>query len=77
MWRCMVAGKLNFDVEAHYPETMQVFNLGAEEPKWELRTADSYGGKIRKGTRVCGRNMVRGNKEQRSNWLGPTLCCLP
>ena len=36
----MVANDLGFDAEAHYPETMQVLDLGAEDSQWELRTAD-------------------------------------
>ena len=40
VWQHMVAGNLNFDAETHYPETMQVLDLGAENPQWELRTAD-------------------------------------
>ena len=40
MWQRMVAGNLGFDAETHYPETLQMLDLGAKEPKWELRTAD-------------------------------------
>ena len=40
VWQRMVAGDFGFDVETHYPETMQVLDLGTEEPTWELRTAD-------------------------------------
>ena len=40
VWQCMVANNLGFDAETHYPEMMQVLDLDAEEPKWELRTAD-------------------------------------
>ena len=40
VWQRIVAGDLGFDAEAHYPETMQVLDLGAEGPRWELRTAD-------------------------------------
>ena len=36
----MVAADFSFDSETHYPETMQVLDLRAEEPKWELLTAD-------------------------------------
>ena len=35
----MAVGDIGFDAKAHYPETMQALDLGAEEPKWELRTA--------------------------------------
>ena len=38
-WQRMVAGNLSFDAETHYPEMMHVLDLGAEDPKWELRTA--------------------------------------
>ena len=40
VWQRMVAGNLGFDAGTHYPETMQVLDLGAKEPKWELQTAD-------------------------------------
>ena len=40
VWQRMVAGDFAFDAETHYPERMQVLDLGVEEPKWELRTAD-------------------------------------
>ena len=40
MWQRMVAGDLGFDAETHYPETMQVLDLGEENPQWELHTAD-------------------------------------
>lgn len=39
-WQRMVAGNFAFDAEIHYPEMIQVLDLGAAEPKWELRTAD-------------------------------------
>ena len=39
-WQCMVAGNFAFDAETHYPEMMQVIDLGAAEPKWELYMAD-------------------------------------
>lgn len=38
-WQRMVAGNFAFDAETHYPEMIQVLDLGAEAPKWELRTA--------------------------------------
>lgn len=45
VWQRMVSTNFAFDAETHYPEThypetIQVLDLGAEEPKWELRTAD-------------------------------------
>ena len=40
VWQRVVAGDLDFDAETHYPGTMQVLDLGAENPQWELRTAD-------------------------------------
>ena len=39
-WQRMVAADFSFDAGTHYPETMQVLDLRAEEPKWELLTAD-------------------------------------
>lgn len=39
-WQRMVAGNFAVDAETHYPEMMQVLDLGAAEPKWELYTAD-------------------------------------
>lgn len=40
VWQGLVAGNFAFDAETYYPETIQVLDLSAEEPKWELRTAD-------------------------------------
>ena len=48
-WQRMVAGNLGFDPETHYPETMQVLDLAAEEPIWELRTADELRRKDQEG----------------------------
>lgn len=39
-WQRRVAGNFAFDAETHYPEMMQVLDLGAAEPKWELYMAD-------------------------------------
>jgi len=39
-WQRKVAGDFRFDSEAYYPETIQELDLGAVEPKWELRTMD-------------------------------------
>ena len=49
VWQHMVAGNLNFDAETRYPETMQVLDLGAEEPGRELRTADELRREDQKG----------------------------
>ena len=40
VWQRIVAGNLGFDAETHYPETMQVLDLGVKEPRWELQTVD-------------------------------------
>ena len=48
-WQQMVAGNLNFDAETHYLETILELDLGAEEPKWELRTADELRREDQKG----------------------------
>ena len=40
VWQNRVAGDFGFDPETYYPEAVQVLDLGATEPKWELRTAD-------------------------------------
>lgn len=48
-WQRMAAGDFAFDAETHYPEMMQVLDLGAEEPKWELRTADDLRREDQKG----------------------------
>ena len=40
VWQRRVAGDFSFDAETYYPETVQVLDLGAAEPQWELRTAD-------------------------------------
>ncbi|MCM1233912.1 MAG: hypothetical protein NC489_27720 [Ruminococcus flavefaciens] len=39
-WQRKVAGDFSFDPEMYYPETIQVFDLGAENPDWELLTMD-------------------------------------
>ena len=49
MWQRLVAGDFSFDPKTHYPETMQVLNLGAAEPKWELHTADDLRREDQKG----------------------------
>ena len=49
MWQRMVAGDLGVDPEAHYPEMMQVLDLGEAEPKWELYTADDLRREDQKG----------------------------
>lgn len=49
VWQGVVAGNFAFDVETHYPEIIQVLDLGAEEPKWELRTADDLRRKDQEG----------------------------
>ena len=49
VWQRMVAVNLSFDAETHYPETMQVLDLGAENPQWELRTADELRCEDQKG----------------------------
>ena len=48
-WQRMVAGDFSFDAETHYPETMQVLDLGVENPQWELRTADKLRREDQKG----------------------------
>lgn len=49
VWQHMVARNFAFDIETHYPETIQVLDLGAAEPKWELRTADDLRREDQKG----------------------------
>lgn len=49
VWQRMVAGDLGFDPEVHYSEMMQVLDLGAAEPKWELCTADDLRREDQKG----------------------------
>ena len=39
-WQRRVAMSFSFDPEAYYPEMIQVLDLGAAEPKWEIYTAD-------------------------------------
>ena len=48
-WQHMVAADLSFDAETHYPETMQALDLGSEEPRWELQTADELRREDQKG----------------------------
>lgn len=40
VWQRRLAGDFSFDPETYYPETIQVLDLGAVDPKWELYTAD-------------------------------------
>ncbi len=42
VWQQRVAGDISFDPELRYPETIRCldFDLGTEEPKWEVYTAD-------------------------------------
>lgn len=40
VWQNQVACGVSFDPETNYPEAMQMLDLGAAEPKWELQTAD-------------------------------------
>ena len=40
VWQNRVAGDFSFDPETYYQETIQVLDLGAAEPRWELLTAD-------------------------------------
>ncbi len=49
VWQRRIAGDFSFDPEMHYPEVIQVIDLGAEEPKWELRTADDLRRKDQEG----------------------------
>lgn len=48
-WQRMVAGDFAFDADTHYPEMMQVLDLGEAEPKWELYTADDLRREDQKG----------------------------
>ena len=49
VWQHMVAGNFDFDPEMHYPEMMQVLDLGVAEPKWELRTRGDLRREAQKG----------------------------
>ncbi len=40
VWQQRVAMSVSFDPDTYYPEIMQVLELGAAEPKWEIYTAD-------------------------------------
>ena len=40
VWQRRGAGDFSFDPETYYPEMIQVLDLGAAEPKWEIYTAD-------------------------------------
>ena len=39
-WQRRVAMSFSFDPETYYPEMIQVLDLDAAEPKWEIYTAD-------------------------------------
>lgn len=49
VWQRRVAGNIGFDPETHYPEAIQVIDLGAEEPEWKLLTADDLRRKDQEG----------------------------
>lgn len=49
VWQHMVAGNVAFDADTHYPEMMQILDLGAAEPKWEVYTADDFRREDQKG----------------------------
>ena len=49
VWQRRVAGDFSLDPETYYPEVMQVLDLGAAEPKWELQTADDLRREDQKG----------------------------
>lgn len=49
VWQNRVSGDFSVDPETYYPETIQVLDLGAAEPKWELRTADDLRRRDQKG----------------------------
>ena len=40
-WQRMVAGDMGFDPETHYPEQVMVLDLGTEDPKWQVLSADA------------------------------------
>jgi len=48
-WQRKVAGNFAFDPETHYPETIQVLDLGAGKPDWELLTMDDLRRKDQEG----------------------------
>ena len=48
-WQRLVAGDFSFDAETYYPEAMQVLDLRAAEPKWEIHTADELRRQDQKG----------------------------
>ena len=65
VWQRMVASDFGFDAETHYPETMQVLDLDAEEPEWELRTADELRREAQKGHQGLREKYGKGEKKQR------------
>ena len=62
-WQRMVAGNLSFDAETHYPEMMLELNLGVEEPKWEMRTADELWREDQRGHQSLREKYGKGEKE--------------
>lgn len=68
LWQRMVAGNLDFDAETHYPETMQVLDLEAEEPAWELRTADDLRREDQKGHQSLREKYGKRQKEKRTDF---------
>lgn len=60
VWQRMVSGSFAFDAETHYPETIQVLDLGAEEPEWELYTGDDLRKKDQEGHQSLRKRYGRG-----------------
>ena len=71
-WQRMVANDLDFDAEMHYPETIQVLDLDAEEPKWELRTADE----LRRGDQKGHQSLREKYGKGKQDWFGDVFSCL-
>lgn len=64
-WQCMVAGNFAFDAEIHYPEMIQVLDLGEAEPKWELYTANDLRREDQEGHQSLREKYGKEQKEKR------------
>lgn len=55
-----MAGDFAFDTDTHYPKMMQILDLGAAEPKWELYFADGLRQQDQKGCQSVREKYGRG-----------------
>ena len=79
-WQRVVAGNFAFDAETHYPEMMQVLDLGVGEPKWELRTRGGSAAGGSEGTPKSAGEIwkevnLKGTEVAAAGWIRLLLYC--